>query len=74
MDGDQATRYVPLYPTDNRNPDQEIQSFITNFYRISDNPEEDERWVNSFSEDAHVQIGADEAHGLQGESVMKRKR
>ena len=67
MDDSVEKRYMPLYPTNLANPDQAVQSFIINFYRLSDNPENDERWVGAFSEDAQVQIGADTAHGVQGE-------
>ena len=67
MDGDAQERYEPVYPTDYGIPGKNIQSFITNFYRISDNPEENERWINTFTKDAQVQIGADKAHGSFGE-------
>ncbi|EGU85840.1 hypothetical protein FOQG_01030 [Fusarium oxysporum f. sp. raphani 54005] len=55
--------YVPLYATQDEWQDKELQQFAIDFYRISDNPEENQRWVDSFTEDASVQIGADKARG-----------
>ncbi|KAI7760297.1 hypothetical protein LZL87_008387 [Fusarium oxysporum] len=55
--------YVPLYATQDEWQDKELQQFAFDFYRISDNPEENQRWVDSFTEDASVQIGADKARG-----------
>ncbi|KAF4444604.1 Fungal specific transcription factor [Fusarium acutatum] len=55
--------YVPLYATQDEWQDKELQQFAIDFYRISDNPEENQRWVDSFTEDANVQIGADKARG-----------
>ncbi|KAF5529207.1 fungal specific transcription factor [Fusarium napiforme] len=55
--------YVPLYATQDEWQDKEFQQFAIDFYRISDNPEENQRWVDSFTEDASVQIGADKARG-----------
>ncbi|KAF5567798.1 fungal specific transcription factor [Fusarium phyllophilum] len=55
--------YVPLYATQDEWQDKELQQFAIDFYRISDNPEENQRWVDSFTEDARVQIGADKARG-----------
>ncbi|EMT64074.1 hypothetical protein ACKRZS_014160 [Fusarium odoratissimum] len=55
--------YVPLYATHDEWQDKELQQFAIDFYRISDNPEENQRWVDSFTEDASVQIGADKARG-----------
>ncbi|KAF5588531.1 fungal specific transcription factor [Fusarium pseudocircinatum] len=55
--------YVPLYATQDEWQDKELQQFAIDFYRISDNPEENQRWVDSFTEEASVQIGADKARG-----------
>ncbi|KAF4336009.1 fungal specific transcription factor [Fusarium beomiforme] len=55
--------YVPLYATQDEWQDKELQQFAIDFYRISDNAEENQRWVDSFTEDATVQIGADKARG-----------
>ncbi|KAF4493751.1 Fungal specific transcription factor [Fusarium agapanthi] len=55
--------YVPLYATQDEWQDKELQQFAIDFYRISDNPEENQRWIESFTEDASVQIGADKARG-----------
>ncbi|RBA09521.1 hypothetical protein FPRO05_06658 [Fusarium proliferatum] len=55
--------YVPLYATQDEWQDKELQQFAIDFYRISDNPDENQRWVDSFTEGASVQIGADKARG-----------
>ncbi|KAF5669651.1 fungal specific transcription [Fusarium heterosporum] len=55
--------YVPQYAKQDEWEDQELQKFAIEFYRISDNPEENQRWVDSFTDDAQVQIGADKAQG-----------
>lgn len=62
--------YVPLYATQDEWQDKELQQFAIDFYRISDNPEENQRWVDSFTEDASVQIGADKARGSKGISML----
>ncbi|RMJ09684.1 hypothetical protein CDV36_010709 [Fusarium kuroshium] len=58
-------RYLPQYAKEDDWDDQELQDFVTSFYRLSDNPEENQRWVDSFTEDANVQIGADKAQGSE---------
>lgn len=58
--------YTPQYAKQDEWEDQELQKFAIEFYRISDNPEENQRWVDSFTEDAQVQIGADKAQGSKG--------
>ncbi|KAF5551806.1 fungal specific transcription factor [Fusarium mexicanum] len=63
MAQDAPKNYVPLYATQDEWQDKELQQFAIDFYRISDNPEENQRWVDSFTEDAIVQIGADKARG-----------
>ncbi|KAJ4268703.1 hypothetical protein NW762_002770 [Fusarium torreyae] len=55
--------YVPQYAKQDEWEDKELQKFAIEFYRISDKPEENQRWVDSFTEDAKVQIGADKARG-----------
>ncbi|SPJ85556.1 uncharacterized protein FTOL_11337 [Fusarium torulosum] len=55
--------YIPQYAKQDEWEDQELQKFAIEFYRISDNPKENQRWVDSFTEDAQVQIGADKAQG-----------
>lgn len=49
-------------------PGADIQSFITNFYRLSDDPETHEPWINAFTTDAYVQIGSQKAKGSEGQS------
>ncbi|KAI9154747.1 hypothetical protein HJFPF1_07304 [Paramyrothecium foliicola] len=44
-------------------PTKEIKEFLTEFYRLSDTPEEHEAWINSFTSDAFIQIGAQKAEG-----------
>ncbi|KAJ3508131.1 hypothetical protein NM208_g15865 [Fusarium decemcellulare] len=56
-------RYIPQYAKADDWDDQDLEQFITNFYHISDNPEKNQQWVNSFAEEANVQIGADKAQG-----------
>ncbi|KAM0249405.1 hypothetical protein ACHAP5_002794 [Fusarium lateritium] len=55
--------YIPQYAQQDEWEDKELQKFAIEFYRISDSPEENQRWVDSFTEDAQVQIGADKAQG-----------
>ncbi|KAM0301110.1 hypothetical protein ACHAPM_005328 [Fusarium culmorum] len=55
--------YIPKYAQQDEWEDKELQKFAIEFYRISDKPEENQRWVDSFCEDARVQIGADKARG-----------
>ena len=66
MEGDVAGRYLPRYPSGDKVAGEDLRSFITNFYSLSDRQEENEQWINSFTEDAHVKIGADEAQGSEG--------
>lgn len=62
-----ASGYLPRYPDGGNPPDVAgIQSFITNFYQVSDDPKLNERWVDSFTEDATVQIGPDKVQGVEG--------
>ncbi|KAF5239761.1 hypothetical protein FANTH_9840 [Fusarium anthophilum] len=70
MAQDAPKNYVPLYATQDEWQDKELQQFAIDFYRISDNPEENQRWVDSFTEDASVQIGADKARGSKGISML----
>ncbi|EEU46609.1 uncharacterized protein NECHADRAFT_79373 [Fusarium vanettenii 77-13-4] len=58
-------RYLPQYAKEDDWDDKELQDFVTSFYRLSDNPEENQRWVDSFTDDANVQIGADKAQGSE---------
>jgi hypothetical protein len=58
--------YIPKYAQQDEWEDKELQKFAIEFYRISDKPEENQRWVDSFCEDARVQIGADKARGTNG--------
>ena len=54
-----------MYPHHDNLPDPEIRTFITNFYRTSDNPKQNELWVSHFTKDAQVVIGADSGRGEQ---------
>jgi hypothetical protein len=67
MSGALAGGYFPVYPQHDNLPDPEIRTFITNFYRASDNPKQNELWVSHFTKDAEVVIGADGGRGEQGE-------
>lgn len=58
--------YIPKYAQQDEWEDKELQKFAIEFYRISDMAEENERWVQSFTEDAKIQIGADKARGTKG--------
>jgi hypothetical protein len=62
-------RYLPQYAKEDDWDDQELQDFVTSFYRLSDNHEENQRWVDSFTDDANVQIGADKVQGSEGQST-----
>ncbi|KAH6964338.1 hypothetical protein DER45DRAFT_146869 [Fusarium avenaceum] len=65
--------YIPQYAKQDEWEDQELQKFAIEFYRISDNPEENQRWVDSFTEDAQVQIGADKAQGSKDLSEFRTR-
>ncbi|CAM1505412.1 Fc.00g110490.m01.CDS01 [Cosmosporella sp. VM-42] len=71
MEEDAAGRYLPLYPSGDKVATADVRSFITNFYLLSDNPEENERWISSFTEDAYVQMGADKAQGSEGKLHLR---
>jgi hypothetical protein len=49
-------------------PGQDVESFINKFYEWSDNPEDNEPWINAFTDDAYVQIGPQKAQGAEGMS------
>ncbi|KAF7551507.1 hypothetical protein G7046_g7705 [Stylonectria norvegica] len=66
-------RYLPAYPDNSGPPDATIQDFITNFYRISDDERDNEQWVQSFTSDAKIQIGADKAEGTKDIREMRGK-
>ncbi|KAL4726137.1 hypothetical protein ACLX1H_006814 [Fusarium chlamydosporum] len=55
--------YIPKYAQQDEWEDKELQKFAIEFYQISDNPEDNQRWVDSFTDEARVQIGADKARG-----------
>lgn len=58
--------YIPKYAQQDEWEDKELQKFAIEFYQISDNPEDNQRWVDSFTDEARVQIGADKARGSKG--------
>ncbi|OAA73926.1 hypothetical protein ISF_00827 [Cordyceps fumosorosea ARSEF 2679] len=61
--------YFPVYPVQDLLPDPEIRTFLTNFYRISDNPASDELWVSHFTDDAHIR----ELRGRMWKVVAERR-
>ncbi|KAH7328561.1 hypothetical protein B0I35DRAFT_21190 [Stachybotrys elegans] len=63
--------YFPLYPQHDSLPDPEIRTFITNFYKTSDNPTADELWVSYFTKDAQILIGD---NGAKGEKEIREAR
>ncbi|KAK1239763.1 hypothetical protein MKX07_001217 [Trichoderma sp. CBMAI-0711] len=65
--------YTPLYAAaDSRLPDEAgIRAFLSEFYRISDRPEENERWVEQFTADARVAIGSGKATGTEELRTMR---
>ncbi|KAI9166688.1 hypothetical protein HJFPF1_02802 [Paramyrothecium foliicola] len=65
MSGAVVGGYFPVYPHHDNLPDPEIRTFITNFYRTSDNPKQNELWISHFTKDAQVVIGADSGNGEQ---------
>ncbi|KAF4984455.1 hypothetical protein FZEAL_356 [Fusarium zealandicum] len=58
-------RYFPQYAEQDAWDDKDLRDFVTNFYRLSDKAEDNQNWVDSFTQDARVQIGADKAQGSQ---------
>ncbi|EGX97167.1 hypothetical protein CCM_01826 [Cordyceps militaris CM01] len=56
--------YSPIYPVRDVLPDPAIRTFLTNFYRISDDPASNELWVGHFTNDAQVTMGNDTGRGL----------
>ncbi|PNY28683.1 Uncharacterized protein TCAP_01392 [Tolypocladium capitatum] len=65
MAGTLSGGYFPVYPHHGDLPDPEVRAFITNFYHISDRPDANELWISSFTKDAHVTLGNDNARGEQ---------
>ncbi|PTB64280.1 hypothetical protein BBK36DRAFT_1161334 [Trichoderma citrinoviride] len=63
--------YSPQYPADSSLPNG-LQAFISEFYRISDRPEDNERWVGQFTEDARVVIGPGKATGTEELRTMRQ--
>ncbi|EHK16626.1 uncharacterized protein TRIVIDRAFT_131611, partial [Trichoderma virens Gv29-8] len=48
-----------------------IRTFISNFYKISDNQEANALWVDQFTKDAHVAIGPGKADGAEELRTMR---
>ncbi|KAL5092684.1 hypothetical protein Trisim1_001238 [Trichoderma cf. simile WF8] len=63
--------YTPLYPVPDGLPDAEIRTFITNFFKISDRPELNDKWLEQFTEDARVAIGPGKANGQEELRTMR---
>ncbi|KAH0498963.1 hypothetical protein TgHK011_006188 [Trichoderma gracile] len=64
--------YKPLYAADSSLPDSAgIRAFLSDFYRISDRPEDNERWVGQFTADARVVIGSGKATGTEELRTMR---
>lgn len=66
MSSGASNQYKPAYAENDGRNDAAFCDFITNFYRRSDNSEENQGWVDSFTQDAFVQIGVDKASGSKG--------
>ncbi|KAG6033979.1 hypothetical protein E4U41_006732 [Claviceps citrina] len=71
MSGSLSGGYFPLYPHHDDLPDPQIRTFITNFYRVSDRPDQNELWISYFTKDARVMIGGD---GGNGEDEIRQLR
>lgn len=81
------SNYIPTAP-DGWSPTsdtaKQLEKFISNFYRVSDDPDKDNEWVDFFAEDATVVMGSEKetATGRDGENpittcvhlVLKRRR
>ncbi|KFA62233.1 hypothetical protein S40285_07726 [Stachybotrys chlorohalonatus IBT 40285] len=67
--------YFPIYPQHDGLPDPDIRTFITNFYRTSDNPAANELWVSYFTKDATDARGTAirEMRGRMWTTVDERK-
>lgn len=44
----------------------EIQTFFEEFYKITDSPDDHERYINMFTTDAKYLMGVNEFNGLNG--------
>lgn len=70
MAGSVNAQYIPRYPVHDSLPDPEIRTFITNFYRISDQQDLNELWVDQFTKDAQIAVGPAKAIGREGQYLF----
>ncbi|KAL7960728.1 hypothetical protein V8C34DRAFT_302769 [Trichoderma compactum] len=71
MAGSADAGYIPLYPVPDGLPDAEIRTFITNFYKISDRQELNEKWLDQFTEDARIAMGSVKGNGKEELRTMR---
>jgi len=60
--------YSPVYP--HGEVDASIKAFISHFYHVSDDPDQDAAWVEFFDSDATVIMGAQTGRGRHGASLF----
>lgn len=65
------TGYEPAYPAHNAvTDDATVRRFVTDFFRVSDDPGLNDEWVGFFADDATLIMGGDVARGKEGEIIM----
>lgn len=63
------TGYEGTYPTTTSTPpDPSLQTFLSNFYRLSDSPAHNDEWTAQFRDDAVIRLGPKTAQGREGSS------
>lgn len=61
--------YDAIYPT-NVLADLSIKRFVSDFFKVSDNPELTDLWLSFFHEDATLVMGNNKAEGKQGTTLL----
>jgi hypothetical protein len=63
--------YIPQRPLHDTLIDSDLCIFISNFYRCSDDPDGNEKWVSFFELDATVIMGTNRAQGSEEIAVLR---
>jgi hypothetical protein len=60
-----ASDYSPVFPSSTA-PEDKIRTFLSEFYRTSDDPTKNDDWVQYFTPDAVLVMGSNTARGTEG--------
>ena len=61
------SNYIPVYPDGEIH--ESIKAFISRFYQVSDDPDQNETWVQFFENDATLVMGLKMGKGQDGSST-----